>query len=78
MEEERELVDVGSVMVRGAGMYEPSTVQPRAPEAAGCFLGTAYKVSIVLLKQHMGSEAKAPQSLFQPEMKEYSTTDYIF
>lgn len=44
------MVDAGSAMVRGAGMYEPSTLQPCAPQAAGCFPGTAYKVSTVLLK----------------------------
>lgn len=45
-------MDAGSVMVRGAG------IQPRAPQAAGCFLGTAYKVSIVLLKTARGLRSK--------------------
>lgn len=50
MEEVRGLVDDGSVTVRGAGMYEPSTFQPCTLQAAGLFLRTAYKVSTVLLK----------------------------
>lgn len=50
MEEERELVDEGSVTVRGAGIYEPSTFQPCTLQVAGHFLRTVYKVSTVLLK----------------------------
>lgn len=43
-------MDDGSITVRGAEMYEPSTFQPCTLQAAGLSLRTAYKVSTVLLK----------------------------